>query len=329
MKIFLLISWLLASSCAVASDLANALPAEATQALHSTGHAVIYSLEPWADPDKNVVRLQGYQILGRSDLSDAQRSIAVGAFDSALAGWEGAIAACFDPRHALRIQFEGHAYDFLLCYSCQQVEVFRDGKMIGGAGITGSPEVLNDLMTSLQLPLSHSLEDMEKGQQAEIARIEAGQKRFLAAMPPSIKPFWDADANLQSGIPPLPMADLRAAFTSANPDRDAAIRVLLVWFGSGTGRWSGFPGYEDIAGQLLLDYPTDRIVAVAQAADTSEALLEGAARYFAGWGFSKRHPLDIALVPASLKQRLLEHTLRTGDVDDEDRRDRAKHAFAK
>lgn len=331
MKIFLLISWMLASSTAVASDRPNALPAEAAQALHSTGHAVIYSLEPWDDPDKKVARLQGYEILGQSDLSDAQRLIAVDAFDSAIAGWDGAMAACFDPRHALRIQFKGHVYDFLLCYSCQQVEVFRDGKMLGGAGAAGSPKVLNDLMTSLQLPLSHSLEDMEKSQEAENARNEAGQKRFLAAMPPSIKPFWDADANFQSGMLPFgkAMEDLRAAFTSANPDRDAAIQTLLVWFGSGTGRWSGFPGYEDIADQLLLDYPTDRIIAAAQAPDASDALLEGAARYFAGWDFSKRHPLDMALVPASLKQRLLEHTLHTGDTDDDDRRDRAKYAFAK
>ncbi|WP_460735227.1 hypothetical protein [Lysobacter tyrosinilyticus] len=331
MKIFLLISWMLASSTAVASDRPNALPAEAAQALHSTGHAVIYSLEPWDDPDKKVARLQGYEILGQSDLSDAQRSIAVDAFDSAIAGWDGAMAACFDPRHALRIQFKGHAYDVLLCYSCQQVEVFRDGKMLGGAGAAGSPKVLNDLMASLQLPLSHSLEDMEKSQEAENARNAAGRKRFLAAMPSSIEPFWDADANFQQGMLPFgkPMEDLRAAFTSANPDRDAAIQTLLVWFGSGSGRWSGFPGYEEIAEQLLLDYPTDRIIAAAQAPDASDALLEGAARYFAGWYFSKRHPQDRALVPASLKQRLLEHTLHTGDTDDEDRRDRAKYAFEK
>lgn len=331
MKTFLLFSLMLASSTAVASNGPNALPAEATQALHSNGNAIIYSLEPWEKPGKQVTRLQRYEILGQSDLTDAQRSIAVGAFDSAIAGWDGNVAMCFDPRHALRIQFKGHAYDFLLCYSCHQIEVFRDGKPFGGAGAAGSPKVLNDLMTSLQLPLSHSLEDMEKSQEAEHARNEAGLKRFLAAMPPSIKPFWDTDADFRSGAPSLgkPMEDLRAAFTSANPDRDAAIQTLLVWFGSGNGRWSGFPGYEDVANQLLLEYPTDRIIAAAQAPNASDALLEGAARYLAGWYFSKRHPQDMALVPASLKQRLLEHTLHTGDAGDDDRRDRAKHAFAK
>lgn len=331
MKAILLISLMLASSVAVASDGLNALPAEAAQALHSNGSAIIYSLEPWEDPDKEGARLQQYEILGQSDLTDAQRSIAVGAFDSAIAGWDGNVAACFDPRHALRIQYKGHAYDFLLCYSCHQMAVFRDGKLLGGVGAAGSPKVLNDLMTSLRLPLSHSLEDMERSQKAEDARNEAGLKRFLAAMPSSIKPFWDADADFRSGGPSLgkSMEDLRAAFTAANPDRDAAIRTLLVWFGSGNGRWSGFPGYEDVVGQLLLDYPTDRIIAAAQAPDASDALLEGAARYLAGWDFSKRHPQDMALIPVSLKQRLLEHTLRTGDAADDDRRDRAKHAFAK
>jgi hypothetical protein len=322
---------MLASSAAVASTPPNALPAEASQALHSNGHAVLYSLEPWEEADKKVARLQGYEILGQSDLSDVQNLTAVGAFEAAIAGWDGAIAACFDPRHALRIQFNGHSYDFLLCYSCHQMEVFRDGKMLGDVGAAGSPKALNDLLTSLHVPLSHSLEDMEESQKSEDAHNEAGEKSFLAAMPPSIKPFWDADANLRTGLLPFgkPMENMRAAFASANPDRDAAIHILLIWFGSGTGRWSGFPGYEDIAGQLLLDYPTDRIIAAAQAPDASDALLEGAARYLAGWDFSKRHPQDVALVPTSLKQRLLEHTLHTGDPDDDDRQDRAKHAFAK
>lgn len=331
-KIFLLALWMLASSVAFASGRPNALPTEADQALHSGGPAVIYSLEPWVAPDRKVaLRLQGYEILGQSELSDAQRQIAVGAFDSALAEWDGAIAACFDPRHALRIRFKGHAYDFLLCYSCQQMEVFRDGERLGGAGTAGSPTVLNELMKGLRLPLSQSLEELEESRKTENARNDAGLKRFLAAMPAAIQPFWEADANLRSGmfLSGKPLEELRAAFAVANPDRDAAIRALLVWFGSGAGQWSGFPGYEEIADQLLLDYPTDRIVAAAQAPDASDALLEGASRYFAGWYFSKRHPLDLARVPLSLKQRLLEHTLRTGDADDDDRRDRAKHAFAK
>jgi len=326
----LLLILTLLSSAAFASDPSNALPAEASQALHSSGHAAIYSLEPWQDPDKKVARFQGYEILGKSDLSDAQKSVAVGAFDSAIAGWDGAVAMCFDPRHALRTQFKGHVYDFLLCYSCQQMQVFRDGELIGGAGVAGSPDVLNHLMTSLQLPLSHSLEDMEEDQKAEKAHQDAGLQRFLAKMPPSIRPFWDADANLQAGIAPLgqPMEDLRAAFSSANPDRDAAIRTLLVWFGSGAGPWSGFPGYEIIAEQLLLTYPTDSIIRAAQAPDASGELLEGSARYFAGWEFYKRYPTDVALIPTSLKQRLFEHTLHTGDVADDDRRARAKRAFA-
>lgn len=331
MKTFLLILSILAPGLVVASEPANALPGEATQALHSNGRAVLYSLEPWGrSAEKEIARLHDYEILGQADLSAAQRSIAVRAFDAAIAGWDGAIAACFDPRHALRIQFDGRTYDFLLCYSCQQMQVFRDGKPFADVGAAGSPDVLNDLLKSLRLPLSHSLEAMEKLQAVEDARNEAGQRRFLAAMPPAIRPSWDADPSLWSGLPASDeqIEGLRKAFAAANPDRDAAIRALLVWFGSGTGRWSGFPGYEAIAGQLLLDYPTDRIIVAAQAPDASEALLEGAARYFAGWGFYQRRPQDMALVPPSLKERLLQHTLHTGDAEDRDRRERATHAFA-
>ena len=309
---------------------AGALPAEAVQALHSKGHAILYSLEPWSDSNAKVPRFHGYQILGQSELTAAQEATAVASFDKAIAGFDGNMALCFDPRHAIRIRSDGHDFDFLLCYACHQLAVFRDDAKLAEIGASGAPQALNALLTSLHVPLSHSLEDLEKGRAAEDALIKAGEKRFLAAMPASLRPFWDADAGLRMGMIPMgkPLETLRAAFASANPDRDAAIRVLLVWNGSGNGRWNGFPGYEDIVRQLLQGYPTDRIVAVAQAPDASEVLLEGAARYFAASGFMRRNPQEAALVPAALRQRLLEHTLRTSDIPGDERTSWAKEAFS-
>jgi hypothetical protein len=324
---------MLAATAATASEPTNALPADAQLALHSTGSHIIYSLEPSPDPHrepgKALGKLQRVDILGQSELSDAQRKVAVDAFDAAIAGWDGLVAACFEPRHALRVPFKGSQYDFLLCYTCNQMWVYRDGQRIGSVGVTGSPDVLNRLMASLQLPLSDSLERWDKAQEGERARSQAGLKRFLAAMPASIRPFWEADSDFQAGMTPYgqKLDELRAAFVSAHPDRDAAVRTLLTWFGSGSGRWSGFPGFEALPEELLLDYPTADIVQAAQAPDASEALLEGAARYLAGWPFSRRHPQDLPLVPASLKQRLLDHTMRTGDANEEDRQQRARRAF--
>jgi hypothetical protein len=295
------------------------------RALHSKAPAIIYSLEPWPQRGRKAkARLYAYEVLGQSALSESQKATAVGAFDAAVAGWDGLMAACFDPRVAIRTQSDGQTYDVLLCYECHQIEVFREGKRVGSAGAAGSPKVLNDLLASLHLPLSHSLEDMLKVQQAERILFDEGKKRFLATMPPSIRPFWDADEELRMGTLPSgkQMEDIRAAFRAANPGQAEAVRTLLVWYGSGVGRWSGYAGYEQLAGDLLSDYPVALVIAAAEAPDASDALLEGAARHFA---MGK----DASLLPASLKQRLLEHTLNSGATNEQDRRNRAKHAFSR
>jgi len=307
----------------------NALPAEAQQSLHSGGHAVLYSLEPWGDPEKKVARFHGFEILGQSELSPAQESSAVAAFDAAIAGFDGAIASCFDPRVAIRIQANGHTYDFLLCYSCHQLEMYRDNKSLPGIGAAGSPKALNELLTSLRVPLSHSLEDMQVSQQEEQKKFDEGMKRWLLVMPASIRRVWDVDQQFRMGMNPYgkKLADLKDALQAEIPDRDVRIRRLLVLYGSGVGPWSGFPAYEDITDVLLQDFPTEQVVAVAQAPNANDALLEGAARYLAGWDSRHRYPQGLALIPAQLKVRLLEHTLHSGDPEDQDRRERAMHAF--
>lgn len=310
-----------------ASD--NVLPAELQRVLHSGGRAVLYSLEPWSDPEEKVARLDGYKILGKSALSPAQQAVAVAAFDEAIAGFDGSLAACFDPRHAIRIPADGHTYDFLLCYSCHQLVVYRDGKSVGTVGVTGPSKKLDELLTSLHVPLSHSLEDMEAGQQAERRRIEEGERRWLSVLPTSIREVWDANAQFRIGLNPSgkALADLKAALQAEIPDRAERIRRLLVLFGSSAGPWSGYPGYEGISETLLLDYPTEEVIEVVQASKEDGAMLEGAARYLGGWDFRHRHAQDIVLIPAQLKARLLEHTLKSGDLQDEDRRDRAVRAF--
>jgi|SRR6185295_15705735 len=53
--------------------------------------------------------------------------------------------------------------------------------------------------------------------------------------------------------------------------------------------------------------------------------LEGAARLFGGWEFGQRRPDDLDALPADLKKRLLDHSLKSSDAD---KLGRAKHAFA-
>lgn len=307
----------------------NVLSAEAKAALHSGGPAILYSLEPWADPDEKAARLHNFEILGQSPLSVSQRSTAVEAIDAAIAGFDNVVASCFDPRHALRIQSNGHTYDFLLCYSCHQLEIYRDDKWLESLGAAGSPAVLNALLDSLRVPLSHSLEDSIASQREQQKTFDGGMKRWLPTMPVSIRHAWDTSPQFRMGMNPYgkALSDLEKSLQEEIPDLDERIRRLLTMYGSGVGPWSGYPAYEDISADLLKDIPTEQVIAVAERSDASGAVLEGAARYFVGWSFRHYHPQDFALLPEKLKGVLLEHTLHSGDPKDEERRESATKAF--
>lgn len=309
----------------------NVLSAEAKAALHSEGPATLYSLEPWADPEEKAARLQNFEILGQSPLSASQRSVAVEAIDTAIAGFDNVVASCFDPRHALRVQANGHTYDFLLCYSCHQLEIYRDDKRLESLGVAGSPAALNALLNSLHVPLSHSLEDSMASQRQQQKTFDEGMRRWLPTMPASIRHAWDTSPQFRMGMNPYgkALSDLEKSLQAEIPDLDERIRRLLTMYGSGVGPWSGYPAYEDISADLLRDIPTEQVIAVAERPDADDAVLEGAARYFVGWSFKHYHPQDFALIPEKLKEVLLEHTLHSGDPKDEERRESATKTFGR
>ena len=97
-------------------------------------------------------------MLGEATLTTPQSAVAIEAFRSAISSWKdtGSYPACFAPRHALRITSKGHKYDLLLCYECSGLEIFRDGEAIPSVslGASGTPEVLDTLMTQEHIPIS-------------------------------------------------------------------------------------------------------------------------------------------------------------------------------
>jgi hypothetical protein len=180
-----------------------------------------------------------------------------------------------------------------------------------------------DLAQSI-FPDDKDILDIIDQQQAQIreSRIEAN--RWLAGMPKSIRPLWTGTYTSNPSIGPDLMSPLRAAVVTEFPDESKRILALLTWYGSGAGPWSGFPSYESIAENLLLDYPTTEIVATIQANPLSDQQLEGAARLFADWDFSRRRPGNLKMLPAPLKKRLLEYSHKSTDTD---KIARAKNAF--
>jgi hypothetical protein len=321
------IPFLIACLCLLLAPLAcladardeNALPVEVLAALRSPDSMELYSLEPdtWrhqtgAPPTQG--ELHGFAILGHAELSGLDRRIASDAFEASVAAWDGMLAACFEPRHALRVAHAGHVYDLMLCYACQQMEIHRDGKPMTGVGAAGSAKALNELLVAKGIPLPYeytqaAIDERERERQAS----REHWARWQQATPRSIAAILEGDASYRSGLPG-DVSRLGPALVADVPDRNARILALFEWFGSGAGPWSGYPGYESVPEALLLEYPTAELVAAASSTMTDRQK-EGAARLFGGWQFNHDRPHDAAALPAPLKSDLLAHVRAGGDAD--------------
>jgi hypothetical protein len=306
------------------------MPLDAAEALHSDGQAMLYSLEPFKSMAKGRIRLHGWPVLGNAQLDAKQRISAVQAFDVAIAGGEGLIGACFEPRHALRVRWHGHDYDYLLCYSCAHIEVYRDGRDAAALGAIGSAERLNGLLARLNLPLSRSGIEEQAEAKLKIERAGTPRERWFYAMPTSLIRFWGPRKELRRDellSAPL-LAQMRSALRIEYPDASERIARLLTWFGSGSGPWSGYPEYEDVAEVLLTDEDIATIAdVVAGTGKENDALLEGAARYFAHLEYEHRDSSEVRRLPPATTAVLLDHVLHSGNETDKGRRERAIAVF--
>lgn len=304
----------------------NRLPEDALDALHGADSAVLYSLEPYeplpmpSPPGSPAPVLHGYAVLGEVRLDGERLQAAATEFEAAIDRDEGILAMCFDPRHALRVTRDGHTYDLLLCYACGRAQVYRDGERIATLGAAGSDKPLNRLLADAGVAVSTTYdEDALRARQAasRVARV-----RWDTAMPRSLATvrMTDDDGIVDDTMIP----GMRAALDADYPDATARILALYRWYGSGAGPWSGFPAYEEPAERLLLSHTTGDLLAALEAGALDEAQLEGAARLFGGWAFSRDRPRDGARIPEAWKTRLLAQALRS---DDEDKRGRAQRAF--
>jgi hypothetical protein len=295
----------------------NKLPGEVALALHAPDKGKLYSLEPWDEATPTDPTLHRFKIIGQLDLDRSLATSVAAEFKAAIVSSRTRLAAlCFDPRHALSVTSRGTTFDLLLCYECGQLEVFNGDRLIAVLSASGTPTALNAILSANKVPLSKS--GLELSAQRE--QFKVAESRWLAAMPSSLKPLWPD--VLKDGLQPN-VEPLRNALAKQFPNEQTRILGLYAWFGSGAGPWSGFPSYEMVAEELLLDFHTDALIAAAETT-TDTRQVEGAARLFGGWEFSHQRPGDLTLLPLDLKRRLLIQSLQSID---EDKRSRAQHAF--
>lgn len=154
--------------------------------------------------------------------------------------------------------------------------------------------------------------------------IKREREKWENAMPDGLKRTWRKTVSYSQGTKNVD--PLIKTLEKLIPNRTQRILVLLEWYGSGEGPWSGYPFYEGTVGEMLLKYETKDVVEAIQSAELSPAQIEGGARLFGGGAFSRKHPNGLNEIPNEMKEMFWEHVRST---DDEDKLGRARRAFAK
>jgi hypothetical protein len=74
----------------------------------------------------------GYPILGQTKvaLTDQLKTV-ISTIDESGRHWTGGVAACFNPRHGIRVIKNGESHDLLICYECFSAILFRGSKQTG------------------------------------------------------------------------------------------------------------------------------------------------------------------------------------------------------
>ncbi len=98
---------------------------EVEKLLTPHSRVTLYSLDPVTRVETTKTDDQifhGYDILGKTELSDPkEKSLLLKSFAQGVRESNGMVAACFDPRHGIRIVSDSSTSDFVICFSCGSV----------------------------------------------------------------------------------------------------------------------------------------------------------------------------------------------------------------
>ncbi|MGW1008307.1 hypothetical protein [Streptomyces sp. NPDC002520] len=168
------------------------------------------------------------------------------------------------------------------------------------------------------------MQQFEADRQRAEERTEE-ERNWLAAMPAGLAGTADRILDLsRTGDRPSPelLAELTDQLQLTFPDPVERVLALLDWYGSGSGRSSGYPVHEGVPGALLGRVPIADLLAALADPRAEERHDAGAVRHLVGWKTRPRQKQDVAGLPEPLRARLLAHACRSGDSDKQGRAER-------
>lgn len=140
-----------------ASEVAeNRVPDDIREILEKAESFELYSLNPRHSKENPEKSFHGYPILGKTEVKEAKtRAKLVAAFERGVKENQDRVAACFNPRHGIRVVRQGKTADLVICFECMSVSPYLDGKEVKGFLISPSPKpVFDKVLKDAKVPLA-------------------------------------------------------------------------------------------------------------------------------------------------------------------------------
>lgn len=108
----------------------TALPEELSQALREGTEFELISIEPKDNQEiDSPDRIGGNLILGRTAVTNKEtRDALVSAIEESAIPMDGALACHLKPRHVVRVKHNGEVCDFIICFQCKIMQLWKGGK---------------------------------------------------------------------------------------------------------------------------------------------------------------------------------------------------------
>jgi hypothetical protein len=103
------------------------IPAEFGKALAKAETLDLYSLDPSVPVKKGDADFHRWKVLGKTAVTKVALAKLVAALKKGAAeANQNVSAGCFRPRHGIRVQRDGKSYDFVICFECVVVMLYKD-----------------------------------------------------------------------------------------------------------------------------------------------------------------------------------------------------------
>jgi len=138
------------------------IPRDAARALEEAEQYELYSILPRQEPAESRPEFHYYPVLGKTSITD--RAARERLTETLKTGSKsGDPKACFEPRHGIRVRKGERVTDFVICFECNQVQIWTNDQRSGGFVIGSSPQpVFDEILKAASIPLAPSALESNK-----------------------------------------------------------------------------------------------------------------------------------------------------------------------